>query len=80
MFSDEDAMDRKLKSECVALLLLFAAFPIVSFGTTVGSGLVWWVGLISLVVGGALPVWTRFMDHSGDTIRDVGMEFDDRTS
>jgi hypothetical protein len=27
-----------------------------------------------------LPVWTRYMDHSGDTIRDVGVEFDDRTS
>jgi hypothetical protein len=27
-----------------------------------------------------LPVLTRYMDHSGDTIRDVGMEFDDRTS
>jgi hypothetical protein len=73
-------MDRKLKSECWALLLLFAAFPIISFGTTSGSGLVWWIGLISLVAGGALPVWTRYMDHSGDKIRDVGMEFDDRTS
>ena len=73
-------MDRKLRSECWALLLLFAAFPIISAGTTNGSGLVWWIGLISLVAGGVLPVWTRYMDHSGDKIRDVGMEFDDRTS
>lgn len=73
-------MDRKLKSECIALLLLFAAFPIVSFGTSGDNPLLWWVGLASLVLGGVLPVWTRFMDHSGDTIRDVGMEFDDRTS
>jgi hypothetical protein len=73
-------MDRKLKAETLALLLLFAAFPIVSFGTTGGNYLVWWIGLLSLIAGGALPVWTRFMDHSTDTIRDVGMEFDDRTS
>ena len=73
-------MDRKLRSECVALLLLFAAFPIVSLGTSAESALLWWIGLIALVAGGVLPIWTRFMDHSGDTIRDVGMEFDDRTS
>jgi nitrate reductase NapE component len=73
-------MDKKLRSECLALLLLFAAFPIISFGTTGGSTLVWWVGLVSLVLGGVLPVLTRYMDHSSDTIRDVGMEFDDRTS
>jgi hypothetical protein len=73
-------MDRKLRSECIALLLLFAAFPIVSLGTSGDSTLLWWIGLIALVAGGVLPVWTRFMDHSTDTIRDVGMEFDDRTS
>ena len=73
-------MDKKLKAEIWALLLLFAAFPITSWGTTGGNRLVWWLGLLSLVVGGLLPVWTRYMDHSGDTIRDVGMEYDDRTS
>lgn len=73
-------MDKKLKSECVALLLLFAAFPLVSLGTTGDRISLWLLGLLSLVLGGVLPVWTRFMDHSTDTIRDVGMEFDDRTS
>jgi hypothetical protein len=73
-------MDKKLKAETLALLLLFAAFPIISFGATGGSALVWWVGLLSLVLGGVLPVWTRYMDHSRDTIRDVGIEFDDRPS
>ena len=76
----EDAVDKKLRSECLALLLLFAAFPIISFGTTSGSGVVWWIGLLSLVLGGVLPILTRYMDHSTDKIRDVGMEFDDRTS
>lgn len=73
-------MDKKLISETVALLLLFAAFPIVSSGTTNGHGAVWWTGLISLIIGGVLPVLTRYMDHSHDTVRDVGIEFDDRTS
>jgi len=41
---------------------------------------VWWVGFLCLIVGGLLPVVTRFMDHSGDKPRDAGMEFDERTS
>jgi hypothetical protein len=73
-------MDKKLKAETLAMLLLFAAFPITSFGTTAGNTLVWWIGLVSLVAGGVLPVMTRYMDHSTDTIRDVGMEYDDRPS
>ncbi|WP_027578091.1 hypothetical protein [Bradyrhizobium sp. Ai1a-2] len=73
-------MDKKLKAEILALVLLLAAFPITSWGTTAGNYLVWWIGFISLVVGGLVPVMTRYMDHSGDKIRDVGMEFDDRTS
>lgn len=73
-------MDKKLISETLALVLLFAAFPIISVGTTAGSGAVWWTGLISLIVGGVLPVLTRYMDHSGDKVRDVGIEFDDRAS
>jgi len=73
-------MDQKLKAECLSMLLLLAAFPITSFGTTGGNSLVWWIGLFSLVAGGVLPVMTRFMDHSTDTIRDTGMEYDDRPS
>lgn len=73
-------MDKKLQAEIWSLLLLFAAFPIISWGTMSGSRMVWWVGLISLVAGGVLPVLTRYMDHSTDTIRDTGMEYDDRPS
>jgi hypothetical protein len=73
-------MDKKLKAETLALLLLFAAFPITSWGTTADNRLVWWIGFISLIAGGLLPIITRYMDHSGDAVRDVGMEFDDRTS
>ena len=73
-------MDKKLKAETFAFVLLLVAFPITSWGTTAGNHLVWWIGFICLVVGGLVPVWTRFMDHSGDKIRDMGMEYDDRTS
>ena len=73
-------MDRKLKAETLALVLLLAAFPITSWGTTAGNTLVSWLGFMCLGAGGLLPVWTRFMDHSGDMVRDMGMEFDDRTS
>jgi hypothetical protein len=73
-------MDKKLTSEIFALLLLFIAFPLTSIGTTGGHTAVWWLGLISLVLGGLLPVLTRYMDHSSDKVRDAGIEFDDRTS
>jgi 4-hydroxybenzoate polyprenyltransferase len=73
-------MDKKLQAETWALLLLFAAFPITSWGATQGSPALWWLGLISLIAGGILPIVTRFMDHSNDTIRDTGMEYDDRPS
>ena len=73
-------MDKKLKAETLALLLLFVAFPITSWGTMNGNQLVWWTGLISLVAGGVLPIITRYMDHSADSIRDTGPEYDDRIS
>lgn len=73
-------MDRKLASELLALVLLLVAFPVISIGATHGGSLVWWVGLLCVVVGGVLPVWTRYMGHSTDKPRDMGMEFDDRTS
>jgi hypothetical protein len=73
-------MDKKLQSECLALVLLLAAFPIISWGATHGGVLVWCIGLLAFIAGGVLPVLTRFMDHSGDRIRDAGVEFDERTS
>ena len=73
-------MDKKLQAETLAFVLLLAAFPITSWGTTAGNYLVWSIGLLTLIGGGLLPVMTRYMDHSTDTIRDVGPEYDDRTS
>jgi hypothetical protein len=72
-------MDKKLMSELLALILLLIAFPIISFGATQGNSPLWWTGFAAVVVGGVLPVLTRYMDHSGDEVRDMGVEFDDRT-
>lgn len=70
----------KLITETIALLLLFAAFPLVSVGATDGSLVVWVLGLLCLIAGGLLPVVTRYMDHTKDKPTDIGMEFDERTS
>lgn len=60
-------------------MFLLLAFPLTSLGKMADTPM-WWIGLLSLIAGGVLPVITRYMDHSKDTTRDVGLEFDDRTS
>jgi hypothetical protein len=54
----------KLVVESWALLLLFAAFPLISFGTTAGQAPVWWLGLLCLISGALLPVITRFVGRT----------------
>ncbi len=73
-------MDSKLLIETVAMILLIAAFPVISLGATADLPAVWWLGFAAFVAGGLLPVITRFMNHAADTPRDVGMEYDDRVS
>ena len=70
----------KLAAETIALVLLFAALPLTSVGATRGNMVALWLGLFCVVLGGMLPIVTRFLDHSKDKITDVGVEFDDRTS
>lgn len=73
-------MDKKLTVETVAMILLIVAFPVISIGTTGDLPVVWWIGFAVFAIGSALPVWTRFMDHSTDRVRDAGIEFDERVS
>jgi len=72
----------KLVVESWALVLLLAAFPLTSIGSSGGAAPVWWLGFASLIVGSLLPVLTRFADRKNvpDEPGDIGMEFDERTS
>ncbi|MGF6817135.1 hypothetical protein OKW33_004006 [Paraburkholderia atlantica] len=70
----------KLVAETLALLLMFAGFPLTSRGSVTGNMLLVGLGLLCVIAGGALPIITRFMDHSNDKVRDAGVEFDDRAS
>jgi hypothetical protein len=70
----------KLVSETLALILMFVAFPLTSMGATNDNMLLLGIGLLCVIAGGVLPIITRFMDHSKDKVRDVGVEFDDRAS
>ena len=73
-------MERKLKLETAAFVLLIVAFPVISIGASHASKVTWVIGLLCLVLGGLLPIWTRYMGHAADTPTDMGMDLDDRTS
>lgn len=45
----------------VSLLLMLAAFPLISLGTTGGRPVVWWLGLASLCFGALIPPVMRFL-------------------
>jgi hypothetical protein len=73
-------MNKKLAIETISFALLIVVFPVTSAGTDNDNKAVWVLGLVALIVGGVLPVWTRFMDHSTDKPTDMGMEHDERIS
>ncbi|RIK43015.1 MAG: EmrB/QacA subfamily drug resistance transporter [Chloroflexi bacterium] len=64
----------------VSLVLLIAAFPLISMGSTGGSTALWLLGLAALVLGGMLPVLLRFVGQKAteDKPRAAGMEYDER--
>lgn len=45
----------------VSLVLLAAAFPLISIGSTAGPRALWWLGLASLVCGGLIPPLQRLL-------------------
>jgi hypothetical protein len=45
----------------VSLLLMLAAFPLISVGTTRGQPLVWWLGVASLGIGALIPPVMRYL-------------------
>lgn len=38
-----------------SLVLMLAAFPLISIGTTSGPRVLWWTGFVALCVGGLIP-------------------------
>ena len=73
-------MDKKLQLETLSFVLLIVAFPAISLGATHDNTAIWVIGLIAVILGGLLPIWTRYMSHANDKPRDMGMEFDERAS
>ncbi len=45
----------------LSLLLMLAAFPLISIGTTNGRPIIWWLGLASLALGALIPPVMRFV-------------------
>ena len=45
----------------LSMVLLLAAFPLISYGTTQGPSSLWQVGLVALVIGGVIPPARRFL-------------------
>jgi len=74
-------MDRTLKVETLAFVLMIVAFPVISIGSHHASKVTWVIGLLCLVFGGLLPILTRYVPHAADDAHtDMGMDLDDRTS
>lgn len=46
-----------------SLVLLLAAFPLISIGTTSGPPVLWWLGLGALGIGGLMPPVRRFLSR-----------------
>lgn len=45
----------------VSLLLMLAAFPLISVGTTSHRSVVWWLGLAAFAVGAIIPPAMRYI-------------------
>ena len=54
----------KLLTLCLALLLLLAAVPLISLGTTSGNSPLWQLGLGALILGSLIPPALRFLATS----------------
>ena len=66
----------------LSMVLMLAAYPLISFGTTQGPSLLWWLGLLALVLGGVIPPAERFLapPEPGPLPNRTGMADDKRIS
>lgn len=70
----------RLAALSLSLVLLLVAFPMISLGSTLGPPLLWWLGLLALVVGGLIPPAARFLaaDQPAHAPTRAGMPEDER--
>lgn len=54
-------LENRLASLSASLVLLLAAFPLISVGTTSGSPVLWGLGLGALSIGGLIPPARRLL-------------------
>lgn len=75
-------MMTRLATLSISLVLLLAAFPLISHGATSGPPALWWLGLAALAIGGLLPPLRRFTirKQSLPAPTKVGLPEDDRVS
>lgn len=75
-------MISRLAALSSSLVLFFVAFPLISFGTTTGSPILWWLGLAALGVGGLIPPARRFLaqGRAPSRPRPTGLCEDERVS
>lgn len=72
-------MDRETKLLTVALVLMLAAFPVTSVGTTEDQPIVWWIGLVLLAAGALIgPIMRYALPEEGgdDTAADEAADDD----
>ncbi len=51
----------RLAVRSISLVLMLAAFPLISVGTTGGQPAVWWIGLACLGLGALIPPVMRYL-------------------
>lgn len=56
----------------LSLVLMLAAFPLISIGTTTGPSLVWWLGLASLTLGALIPPVLRYVPREEENKEEPG--------
>ncbi len=53
--------------QIVSLVLMLVPFPIIVYGVLEGIAVLWWAGIVLVVVGGVIPPVTRYVfEGEGD--------------
>lgn len=61
----------------LSLLLMLAAFPLISIGTTGDRPALWWLGLASITAGALIPPVMRYLPEKNNEPRKPAAELGD---